>query len=337
MQRAKSLDAFQSGGGNEHFLTEEWNEFQRKSSYHNVFQHFVRGVSSKKLDGKSTSTEALPEIKAKSSGENTMSESAAMSKSLPETNSKEEECHDQNKVTADASAIATEPKQKQTPRTLVENESIEDSEFDQIFVSPNFRGNANGDVVAAEFYNRPTLLKVLRSTEEALARREVPVATWVRNSTLLTRNYNKYGGYISANELLQSVKRRQKLLRVADDFNSFKKYDTKARHKLINRRRIFDQTLDATIKEIEHETFTLTRGERESAFPKDFAFPFIGAPKKPRSLVGKMKKRKKRRSHRSKHKNKHKINLSESYELRHSSSRKALKSLQQELLKTMLK
>ena len=92
MQRAKSLDAFQSGGGNEHFLTEEWNEFQRKSSYHNVFQHFVRGVSSKKLDGKSTSTEALPEIKGtKSSGENTMSESAAMSKSLPETNSKEEE------------------------------------------------------------------------------------------------------------------------------------------------------------------------------------------------------------------------------------------------------
>ena len=77
------------------------------------------------------------------------------------------------------------------------------------------------------------------------------------------------------------------------------------------------------MKEIEHETFTLTRGERESAFPRDFAFPFIGAPKKPRSLVGKMKKRKKRRRHRSKHKNKHKINLSESYELRHSSSRKA--------------
>ena len=49
-----------------------------------------------------------------------------------------------------------------------------------------------------------------------------------------------------------------------------------------------------------------------------------------------MKRKKKRRSHRSKHKNKHKINLSESYELRHSSSRKALKSLQQELLKTML-
>ena len=337
MQRAKSLDTFQSGGGNEHFLTEEWNEFQRKSSYHNVFQHFVRGVSSKKLDAKSTSTEALPEIKAKSSGESTTKEDTTMSKSLPETISKQEEYQEQNKVTAEASAKATESKQKQTPQKIIENQSLEDSEFNQIFVSPNFRGNANGDVVAAEFYDRPTLLKVLRSTDQALARREVPVATWVRNSTLLTRNYNKYGGYISANELLQSVKRRQKLLRVADDFNSFKKYDTKARHKLINRRRIFDQTLDATIKEIEHETFTLTRGERESAFPKDFAFPFIGAPKKPRSLVGKMKRRKKRRSHRSKHKNKHKINLSESYELRHSSSRKALKSLQKELLKTMLK
>ena len=70
MQRAKSLDAFQSGGGNEHFVTEEWNEFQRKSSYHNVFQHFVKGISSKKLDEASLNRRKLFQgLKAKSSGE----------------------------------------------------------------------------------------------------------------------------------------------------------------------------------------------------------------------------------------------------------------------------
>ena len=129
MQRAKSLDTFQSGGGNEHFLTEEWNEFQRKSSYHNVFQHFVRGVSSKKLDAKSTSTEALPEIKAKSSGESTTKEDTTMSKSLPETISKQEEYQEQNKVTAEASAKATESKQKQTPQKVIENQTFAKNSF----------------------------------------------------------------------------------------------------------------------------------------------------------------------------------------------------------------
>eukprot|EP00942_MAST-04A_sp_MAST-4A-sp1_P014429 g14429.t1 len=216
---------------------------------------------------------------------------------------------------------------------IIEKESLEDSEFNHIFVTPNHYGNETGDVAAAEFYERPTFLKTLRSTDEATLRREVPVATWVRNSTILTRNYHKLGNQINPYQLFQSVSRRQKLLQAADKFNTFKKYDAKSRHKLINKRRMFDQTLDATIREIEQETFTLSRGERQSAFPQDFAFPYIGAPKKPRSLVGK-KKKKRRRRHRHYRKGKHhqRVDLTASYEIRHSSSRKALKSLQQDLL-----
>ena len=85
---------------------------------------------------------------------------------------------------------------------IIEKESLEDSEFNHIFVTPNHYGNETGDVAAAEFYERPTFLKTLRSTDEATLRREVPVATWVRNSTILTRNYHKLGNQINPYQLL---------------------------------------------------------------------------------------------------------------------------------------
>ena len=104
---------------------------------------------------------------------------------------------------------------------MIQKESLEDSEFNHIFVTPNHYGNETGDVAAAEFYERPTFLKTLRSTDEATLRREVPVATWVRNSTILTRNYHKLGNQINPYQLFQSVSRRQKLLQAAYKFNTF--------------------------------------------------------------------------------------------------------------------
>ena len=46
MHRAKSYDSYQPGG-NDHFDKEEWHQFRRQSSHHNVFKHFMTGISSK--------------------------------------------------------------------------------------------------------------------------------------------------------------------------------------------------------------------------------------------------------------------------------------------------
>ena len=342
MHRAKSYDSYQPGG-NDHFDKEEWHQFRRQSSHHNVFKHFMTGISSKNpgQDIAKAEKEADSMDKANVGTKNQNKED------MPETNrrnnqNKEHKQKQPHHLSPLSNTSTTTPtsattkaaiEKKYSSGKIIEKESLEDSEFNHIFVTPNHYGNETGDVAAAEFYERPTFLKTLRSTDEATLRREVPVATWVRNSTILTRNYHKLGNQINPYQLFQSVSRRQKLLQAADKFNTFKKYDAKSRHKLINKRRMFDQTLDATIREIEQETFTLSRGERQSAFPQDFAFPYIGAPKKPRSLVGK-KKKKRRRRHRHYRKGKHhqRVDLTASYEIRHSSSRKALKSLQQDLL-----
>ena len=342
MHRAKSYDSYQPGG-NDHFDKEEWHQFRRQSSHHNVFKHFMTGISSKNpgQDIAKAEKEADSMDKADVGIKNQNKED------MPETNrrnnqNKEHKQKQPHHLSPLSNTSTTTPtsattkaviEKKYSSGKIIEKESLEDSEFNHIFVTPNHYGNETGDVAAAEFYERPTFLKTLRSTDEATLRREVPVATWVRNSTILTRNYHKLGNQINPYQLFQSVSRRQKLLQAADKFNTFKKYDAKSRHKLINKRRMFDQTLDATIREIEQETFTLSRGERQAAFPQDFAFPYIGAPKKPRSLVGK-KKKKRRRRHRHYRKGKHhqRVDLTASYEIRHSSSRKALKSLQQDLL-----
>jgi hypothetical protein len=328
MQRTLSYNTNEprGGGGNDHFNKEDWSKFQRRTSHHNIFKHFVKGVSSKNLD-----TNIL-ESQGKAEDHYIEDESKNMGH-RPETVKHPllSPILKRTIITAETTA------KKHTIKKIVkEKEPLEDSEFSQIFVNPNHYDNAHGDIAGAEFYERQSFLKRLSSTDEALLRREIPVATWVRNSTILTRSYHKFGDHINPNQLFQSMHRRQKLVRAADKFNLFKKIDTKSRHKLVNRRRSFDQILDATIKEIEHETFTLTNGEREAAFPKDFAFPYIGAPKKPRGLVGKKKKRRRSRHRKRKGKNQHRVDLSAAYDLRHSNSRKALKSLQQELLNKII-
>ena len=197
--------------------------------------------------------------------------------------------------------------------------------FEHIFVSPETFND--GTSLSTDFYKRKTFLTTIKTTQESVQRREVPVATYVRNSTPLTRSYPRLGNTIKPEEILASYSRKSNIVQIAENFTETTAKGKKRRNRILRRRHRVDKHLEAALKNIEFETFSLSNAEKAIAFPKDFARPFIGNSSIGLPPVGTVRRRKKKKKRKDT-----RVDLNAEYKLKHSTSQKTLRSLQRELL-----
>ena len=161
MQRTLSYNTIEpGGGGNDHFNGEDWSNFQRRASHHNIFKHFVKGASSKNLGTDILKTQGKEEDNYGTD----VYDGSKNTEKRPETVKHPHLAPIQKKTIITAETTA---KKHTIKKIIKEKEPLEDSEFSQIFVNPNHYKNEHGDVTFAEFYQRQSFLKTLSSTDEA--------------------------------------------------------------------------------------------------------------------------------------------------------------------------